>query len=187
MRLARIAITTSMLVLALALPASAQVGIKGGANFAGARVTAADSDVSTDGRTGVFVGVYAARGKLLGGEIGLYYSQKGFSVGDSNVDLNYLEIPLMFRPKILFLQGYGGVNLAFQLECSAPSGLSIGGVDFNCDDMKDFEFGFKIGAGGKLLLFSLDLFYEWGTTDLWKVDNGSIKNQAFQIVLGVGI
>ena len=187
MKIIRTVFAVTVLTIAFVVPASGQIGIQGGVNFAGASVSADGSDVSTSDRTGWHIGAFTGRGGLIGFQGGVYYSQKGFGVGDSNVDLDYIEIPLMLRVKFLMLRAYGGPNLAFEVNCKADDDPSLDGVPFSCDDTETFEFGWKVGAGAKLLIFMLDLAYEWGTTDVWKVDDGSIKNQTFQISAGIGI
>ena len=184
MKITRIILVAAILAVT-ATSASAQVGIMAGVNFASVSASADGTEVSTDGRTGFNGGVFAGKGGLVGFMGGLFYSQKGFSVQGDNINLDYLEVPLMFRVKFLMLRGYVGPNLAFELSCSGDTDLN--GVAFSCDDTESFEFGWKIGVGGTLLIFNLDVAYEWGTTDIWKVDNGSIKNQTIQIDLGLGL
>ena len=184
MKTTRIVLIIAMLVVT-ASSANAQVGIMAGVNSASVSASVDGADVSTDSRTGFNGGVFAGKGGLIGFMGGLFYSQKGFSVSGNNVNLDYLEVPLMLRVKFLMLRGYVGPNLAFELSCSGDPTLN--GVAFSCDDTESFDFGWKIGVGGTLLMFNLDVAYEWGTTDIWKVENGSIKNQVIQIDLGLGI
>jgi Outer membrane protein beta-barrel domain len=187
MKLSQVLSITALLAAATATSAQGQLGVMAGVNVAGVSASASGSDVDTDGRTAWNIGAFASRGGLIGFMTGVYYSQKGFGVGGADVDLNYLEVPLMLRVKFLMLRGYAGANLAFELDCVTSGAPTLNGIPFSCDDTESFDFGWKIGAGGTLLLFTLDLAYEWGTTDIWKVDNGSIKNQVFQIDLGLGI
>ncbi|KPK65954.1 MAG: hypothetical protein AMS21_03410 [Gemmatimonas sp. SG8_38_2] len=187
MKRSRILLVLAILTVISATSSRAQTGIMGGVNIASVSASVDGSDVSTDDRTAFNVGVFAGKGGLLGFMTGLFYSQKGFAVEGSNVDLDYLTIPLMLRAKILMLRGYVGPNIAFQLACNTSDDVDLAGVRFSCDDTETFEFGWKIGVGGSLLIFNLDLAYEWGTTDIWKADNGSIKNRAFQIDIGLGI
>ena len=83
------------------------------------------------------------------------------------------------------LRGYAGPNLAFELSCKGDTDLN--GASLSCENTESFEFGWKIGVGGTLLFFNLDVAYIWGTTDIWKADNGSVKNQVIQVDLGLGI
>jgi hypothetical protein len=173
--------------LAWALPAQAQSGIHGGWNGASVSAEVAGSNVSTEGRSGFHIGGFAGAGGLIGFQLGAYYSQKGFSVSDGEVHLDYIEFPLMLRAKFLMLRGYGGINLAVESKCEAPQNLTLGNLAFDCNSTETFEFGWKFGAGAKFLLFTLDLAYEWGTTDVWRENNGSIKNRVFQVSVGLGI
>jgi hypothetical protein len=187
MKLARVILVAAVLAIVTAAPARGQVGIMGGVNIASVSASANGSDVDTGDRTALNVGVFAGKGGLVGFMTGLYYSQKGFGVGGTDVKLDYLEVPLMLRAKILMLRGYAGANLAFELSCKTSGDAVLNGATFSCDDTESFDFGWKIGVGGTLLLFNLDLAYVWGTTDIWTSDSGSIKNRAFQIDLGLGI
>ncbi len=187
MKVKQVLSITVLLAAAMAAPAQGQIGIQGGLNFSSVSVTVDGADVSTDNRTRWNIGVFTSRGGLIGIQGGVYYSQKGFSTGVQDVDLDYVEIPVMLRVKFLMLRAYGGPNFAFKVDCDEEGTANLGGVAFNCSDTGTFEFGWKIGAGGKLLVFMLDLAYEWGTTDIWDVDNGSMKNRVFQIQAGLGI
>jgi hypothetical protein len=173
--------------LAWAIPVHAQSGIHGGWNSASVSAEVAGSDVSTEGRSGWHIGGFAGSGGLIGFQLGAYYSQKGFSVDGGEVSLDYIEFPLMLRAKFLMLRGYGGINLAVESKCEATGNPTLGSIPFDCGSTESFEFGWKLGAGAKFLLFTLDLAYEWGTTDIWAENNGSIKNRVFQVSAGVAI
>jgi hypothetical protein len=187
MKLARVIFVAGVLAAITAAPARGQVGIMGGVNVADVSASANGSDVDTGDRTAWNVGVFASKGGLIGFMTGLYYSQKGFGVGGTDVKLDYLEVPIMLRAKFLMLRGYAGPNLAFELSCDTSGDAVLNGVTLLCDETESFEFGWKIGVGGTLMIFNLDLAYLWGTTDIWTSDSGSIKNRTFQIDLGLGI
>ena len=50
-----------------------------------------------------------------------------------------------------------------------------------------FDFGFKAGLGFHILFIGVDVAYTWSTTDLWKVDTGSIKNRALSVTGVLGL
>ena len=187
MKRSRILLVLTILTIGSATSVRAQTGIMGGVNIASVSASVDGSDVSTDDRTAFNVGVFDGKGGMLGFMTGLFYSQKGFGVEGTSVDLNYLTIPVMLRAKILMLRGYAGPNIAFELTCSTSGDVDLGGIPFSCDDTETFEFGWKIGVGGTLLFFNLDVAYEWGTTNIWKASGGSIKNRTLQIDLGLGV
>jgi hypothetical protein len=184
MKIARVFLVAAFLA-ATASSANAQIGISAGVNFASVNATVDGADVSTGDRTGFNGGVFVGKGGLIGFMGGLFYSQKGFSVSDESINLDYLEVPLMLRVKFLMLRGYAGPNLAFELSCKGEPVLD--GASLSCDNTESFDFGWKIGVGGTLLFFNLDVAYVWGTTDIWKAENGSVKNQVIQVNLGLGI
>jgi len=182
MKTTRIFLAAAILAVT-ASNADAQIGIMAGVNFASVSAQAGGADVSTDGRTGFNAGVFAAKGGIVGFAGGLFYSQKGFAVSGNEVKLDYLEIPLMLRVKFLMLRAYGGPNLAFELSCNSDSESLV-----SCsDDTESFDFGWKVGVGGTLLFFNLDVAYIYGTTNISKVEGTSIKNRVIQVDLGLGI
>ena len=188
MRVARLMLVTAA-VLVVAAPASAQIGIQGGWNYSMPTVQVGGQDVgSVSDVSGFNFGIFTERGGLIGYMAGGYYSQKGFDSDTASVKLNYIEIPLMLRVAIPFIRVYGGINAGFEISCSVENGpVQLNGEAFFCEDNQTdtFDFGYKLGAGGKILMFSLDVAYIAGTTDIWKSDAGSIKNRVVQVDIGL--
>lgn len=171
---------------AAALPARAQVGVMVGWNYSMPSIEANGSSVDVGDRSGFNLGIYTARGGLLGYMLGLYYSQKGFDVDTSRVNLNYIEAPIMAVVNIPLFRAYGGLNLAYEIDCSIENEPAPNGVPFFCQQQTEtLDIGFKVGAGGKLMMFTLDIAYVWSTTDVWKTDDGSIKHRVLQVDLGL--
>ncbi len=186
MKVSRVLLIAGVTLVVAALPARAQVGLQAGWNYSMPSIEAAGASFDAGDRSGFNFGIYTARGGLLGYVVGLYYSQKGFDVDTARVNLNYIEAPAMLVVDIPFVRAYGGVNLAFEIDCSIERAPAPNGVPFFCEQQTEtFDFGFKVGAGGKLLMFTLDVAYIWSTTDVWKTDQGSIKHRVLQVDLGL--
>ena len=185
MRVARLLLATAG-ILVVAAPASAQIGFMGGWNYSMPSVKVNDQDVEISNKSGFNIGVFTDRGGLIGYMAGVFYSQKGFDSDTASVTLNYIEVPLMLRADIPFIRAYGGINVGFEIDCSTDQGPAPGGEPFPCENNTEtLDFGFKIGAGVKLLMFSLDVAYIWGATDIWKSERGSLKNRVLQVDLGI--
>ncbi|NIR43733.1 MAG: PorT family protein [Gemmatimonadetes bacterium] len=185
-RLASITVLATALVALTVIPARAQVGVMAGWNYSDPQVTAGDVDVDVGHRSGFNIGLFTSRGDLVGYMVGLYYSQRGFDIDTASVKLDYVEVPALARLTLPFVRVYGGVNLGFEINCEAENFPFIGGAPFLCEtDTESLELGWKVGAGGKLLIFSLDIAYVWGSTDVLGSDVGSIKHRVFQIDLGL--
>jgi hypothetical protein len=57
------------------------------------------------------------------------------------------------------------------------------GREITSADIADFRTAGVVGAGIRLLFFSLDVEYEFGLTDLF-VDNGTTKLDALYVIFG---
>jgi hypothetical protein len=179
----------SAAILVIAAPAGAQVGIQAGWNYSMPTVQVDGQDVgSVKDVSGFNVGIFTERGGMIGFMGGAYYSQKGFDSDTASVNLDYIEVPVMLRVTIPFIRAYAGINLGFEIDCNTQNGpVLLNGEAFFCEDNQTeaFDFGYKVGVGGKLLMFSLDVAYIFGTTDVWKSEAGTIKNRVVQVDLGL--
>lgn len=185
MKISRLVMITASLLVA-PLPTYGQGGIMAGWNRADASVEVNGSEIDIEPRNGFNVGLFRTRGDLIGYIAGLYYSQKGFDTDTAAVKLDYIEVPVMLRVKIPYVRVYGGVNLAFEINCKVENFPAPGGVPFVCNtDTESVELGWKVGAGARLQMFSLDVAYVWASTDIWKPDNVSVKSRVLQVDLGL--
>ena len=194
-----------MLALAL-LPA--QLGAQGitagfSAGLSLANLTGDDADEDLDSRTGFNAGAFVdfPIGEIIGVSTGLYYVQKGFSddVGDVELGLDYLEVPILLRVTALGGDDAVGVNLflgptlAFEIGCEADF-EGFGSVDCDEDDefpTKGFDLGLAFGAGvtfpvsDAMSLFGTAI-YDFGLRSI--DDSGvdfDIKNET--VLLDVGV
>ncbi|MEQ8903936.1 porin family protein [Ekhidna sp.] len=180
----------TLLTLSLALfsvvafsQASIGIGLKGGANFA----NASGDNLNADGITSYHVGAYGLI-KLtnIGIQPELLFSKQGANVDGNDIDLSYVNIPVMLK---FYLPA--GLNL----QAGPQFGMLTNAKDGDGDDIKesfknsdlsaalgagwDAPFGLQVGAR---YVFSLS-------------DNGDsiddptfeYKNKTFQIYLGYSL
>lgn len=174
------------LVYAQSSPIS--VGLKGGLNFA----NLSGDNVNTDSRTGINFGAFLTYSvKETFGVTGeINYAQKGARDANSNLNLNYLEVPVHFsyffgkgnfRPKLMV-----GPYMGFLMN----SEIEIRG---NRTNVKDFynetDFGLSLGGGlhyglGDAKWLYLDARYGLGLADISKA-SGNVYNRVFSINVGI--
>jgi len=129
----------------------AQLGIKGGLNFA--KVTKA-SNINADNSTGFHVGVFLApqsRG-VIGFRSELIYSRQGYDFKTGNttgsVDLDYLLLPQLMQINITkFVSLQLGGQMGFLLNAKADSSRPTTG-NAQADKIIDFMNRFDYGAAG---------------------------------------
>ncbi|MCO4293410.1 PorT family protein [Solitalea sp. MAHUQ-68] len=181
----------------IAFSANAQkldFGIKGGVNFANAsdiKFTGGLNESykqTADGVTGYHFGVWAEIGSSsISFQPELLYSRKGFKATDeigqeSNVQLNYLDIPLLAKIKPLpMLHIVAGPQVSIKLadKITGPSDFTDA---LNQESFKNGDWGAILGAGVSLSNFQIDARYVWGLSKVTS-DNLEFKNQMFQISL----
>lgn len=136
----------------------AQLGLRAGVNFDN---ISKKEDVDLEKKTGFHIGaVYNI--DLIGSfsiEPGLYFNQKGFKLNEDDANMNYLEVPVNVKFKLLDLSVLG---LDAHLGPFAALGLGgkwksdIGDIKMFDDDedgmgCKRFDFGLQMGIGAVLV------------------------------------
>ncbi len=138
----------------------AQLGLRAGVNFDN---ISKEDDFDLDKKTGFHLGaVYNI--DLIGSfslEPGLYFSQKGFKLNDDDANMNYLELPVNVKFKMVDLSA-----LAIDAHIGPFAALGLGGkwkTDilgekedvkiFDDDEMgcKRFDFGLQMGLGAVIM------------------------------------
>ncbi len=112
---------------------------------------------------------------------GLEYMTTGAEWNDNSesVLLNNLCIPLFIEGKLGPVFALGGISANFKLN-EKYSGL-ISDSPFGEEHFKTVDFPVFVGAGVKILLFSIEARYYWGLNEV----NEGLKSQYLQ--LGVGV
>jgi hypothetical protein len=139
----------------------AQLGLRGGVNFNNIGKDAKDDPLlKAENKTGFHLGaVYNI--DLIGAfsiEPGFYFSQKGFKMYDDDANMNYLEVPVNVKFKLLDLSVLG---LDAHLGPFAAYGLGGKYKSDSFDDLKvfdkdemdcnRFDFGLQMGIGAVLI------------------------------------
>ncbi|WP_425392285.1 porin family protein [Ekhidna sp.] len=172
-------LTLALLVISVMAfsQASVGIGLKGGANFANA-----DADFDTDGVTSYHVGAYGLI-KLtnIGIQPELLFSKQGTSVSGDDLDLSYVNIPVMVK---FYLPA--GLNL----QAGPQFGMLTSAKDGDGDDVKESfknsDLSAAVGAGWDAP-FGLQFTarYVIGLSDINDEGvGGEFKNKTFQLSIG---
>ncbi|WP_420316052.1 porin family protein [Ekhidna sp.] len=158
--------------------AAVGIGLKGGANFANADV----ADVNTDGVTSYHLGAYGLI-KLanIGIQPELLFSKQGTSASGDDLDLSYVNIPVMLK---FYLPA--GLNL----QAGPQFGMLTSAKDGDGDDIKESfknsDLSAALGAGWDAP-FGLQFTarYVIGLSDINdEALGGEFKNKTFQLSIG---
>jgi hypothetical protein len=166
------------------------IGAKVGPVFA--KITGDDLEEDIKNRTGFMAGIWF--GGNRGGRVGvmgeLMYIEKGAKadVGDDELKLKYLEIPILLRINI----GSRSKNGLSVYGLVGPSANIKLGADFNGVDVKDSYEGFDIdvigGVGVEFMRFLAEFRYDKGLRNVNKGDLGDtteIHSEAFEFLVGL--
>ncbi|HWS00956.1 MAG TPA: porin family protein [Prolixibacteraceae bacterium] len=162
------------------------LGIKAGYNSSKLTFNQSAQDIISDAKGGYEVGAFMRTGgKHLYFQPEVLWVEKNTSVEDQQAKIKSVQIPLLAGFRFL------NVKVASFHLITGPS-VSFS-PDVTIDDVKtnltnSSAWSWKLGAGVDVLIFSLNLRYDWGLTDL-NVDNVQktvLKDgQTFTISLGI--
>lgn len=155
---------------------NADFGVKLGANFSSI------SDASRlSNKTGLHFGIFGGfklsnRTRI---QADVLYSQQGAETKDGKFDLNYINVPVVFK---YFL--FDGLNIQFgpQFGFILDDDIYVLGKK---GTVKKSDISAVVGAGYDLPYgFRLDARYNFGLTGVWEFDSTSGKNRVASIALG---
>ena len=135
----------------------------------------------TDWKAGLTVGVegeYHIK-HWLGISAGLMYSQQGTKFGETKLNMDYLNVPVLanfYVTKGLALKA--GVQPGFKVSSKTKQS----GVSVDNKGVKSTDWSMPIGISYEYLGFCLDARYTLGVSDAIK--NQDAKNQVFSLTLG---
>ena len=128
-------------------------------------------------------------------ESGLYFTMCGAKgKGKEKVDLNYLEIPVLFKYGIqatddIAVLPYLGPTFRFGVGGSMKqddgTGNTVTRTSFKSDRYSRPDVGMKIGCGVEYTKLYLEMGYQFGITNIYDNDDISQHNGAFFINFGV--
>jgi len=180
----------------------AQIGIKGGLNFA--NVSSASS-INNSSRTGYHAGIFLGSSfqKILGFRIELGYSKQGYDYSSAatkgNVGLDYITSSELFTIGIThYFQLQVGFQVAYLLNAKADSSNDIAGLPGSYKKILDiynrldygFAGGIEIHPVGGLLIgarvnISLSKLYKDAQSSQSNSFSGiDLKNNVFQLSAG---
>lgn len=151
-------------------------GIRGGLNFA----NYSDVDGDLDSRSGLLIGAYVNISLPMAPfsiQPEVAYSQKGASANGVDVEVDYLEVPVL--AKFSFAPGPASPHIYV--------GPYVGFVVEDDSDSAETDFGGMVGAGLDINagVVDLNLGARYGLGFVDAFENGSGKNSVFSIVAGV--
>lgn len=103
---------------------------------------------------------------------GLEYSKVGGDINNSDYKLHYLGIPLAVKAKVGPVYALAGA--AFNVKVSDKNN------PFE-DNAKWYDTNAFVGAGLEIIIFTLDVKYIWGMTEI----QNNMNNNGFQVGLGL--
>jgi opacity protein-like surface antigen len=168
-------------------------GIKGGLNYS-------DLDLVDDtlpvkpvlgGIGGIFFGGNIT--SAIGMQIEALYSQRGaqddLEEADAKVRLTYIDVPVTFHVGTSAANGarvhlFTGPQIAYKLDSEIINDLD-GTTTDTSENIKDWDFGWTIGAGVSMQRVSLDARYTHGFTNINNTSGPEVKNRAVTVMVGI--
>ncbi|CAM3392066.1 porin family protein [Aequorivita lipolytica] len=155
-------------------------GIKAGANFA--NITDASGLSNKTGfQAGIFGGVKFS--DKVGIQADLLYSQQGGEFDFGDFDLTYINVPVVL--KYYIVQGLNiqaGPQFGFIVDDNIVFDLGDVTADAKAEN---FDLSGVVGAGYDFPFgIRLDARYNFGLTDVSKIDGANGKNSVFSLALG---
>jgi hypothetical protein len=188
----RIVTRTAACVAALlwAAPVAAQTwGVKGGLNLSDVTLEDFDTSAEPSAVAGGFFRLPFIAGMQI--QVEGLVAQRRVTFDDSVRDeLNYLEVPMLARYRVLSVGGrpvhaLGGGVLAFRL--SAKEVFSGGESEDVKDSYEPVEFG--VAVGGEVTLtrhWLADVRYVFGVMNIYDIPGFDAKFRTWQVTVGYG-
>ncbi len=155
-------------------------------------------DVQEEMKTGFQFGAFARFGKKLYVQPELIFATKGGIIKEegftakTKVNLSTIQVPLIIGFKILNLKVvnlriHGGPAISFVTNKEVTISTDAGEEAFDGAHIKDAIWNFQLGLGVDVMMFTLDIRYEWGLNNIWDSLDGTsydMKNNLWNISLG---
>lgn len=152
----------------------ATFGVKGGVNFSNIvgndKEDIDDENILTSFQVGVFTQVGLSETFYIQPE--LLYSRKGAELdlgafGDTRLNLDYLELPIMFRVQILeTINLEAGPYAAYLLNSKITNDNLEDSFNIDTDNFRKLDYGFALGAGFDLEVLEIGARYSYGLTSI---------------------
>jgi hypothetical protein len=141
--------------------------------------------VDATNKTGFYGGVLWEQKlvPILRLQSGLVYVQNGFKTETAGIEsltkLNYLQVPVIAKVKILAFYGLAGFTGGYRV--AASNVTNDVKVKIESDQLNRFDFGAQVGLGFKILFFGIEGRYNWGLSNISKADGVDYNNRYFQL------
>jgi len=158
-----------------------------GANFAG--VNMQTPELSTETRTGVQAGVFYRKGDLLYGQVGMEYQVFRVhmtdedpieGMRDDDVTFQKFNLPLYIglnllpvTDDIVNVRAYAGPTFAYIFN------VPVNDLEFTAQDLARIRIDGTIGAGLDVMIFNLDVGYNFGVNELFTDEFSGRTHYAF--------
>ena len=155
----------------------ARIGIRAGWNYASMFIDNEEL-AGIEHNNAFYIGVFKEKKLVpflrLGS--GLEYLQNGYIIKDgSDRDIHYLSVPLYLKVKIGPVYATGGTGFNFKIGENLPGDASQDPL--NNETTNFYDMPFQLGAGLKILMFSVEARYNWGILNV----NNDASNQYLQV------
>jgi len=167
-----------VLFVASSVNGQLKYGVKAGFNLAN---VSGDEFGNTDSKIGGALGVFARfdLSDKIQFQPELMYSQQGTTANNVDVNINYLNVPLMFK----YLIG-NGINIQAGPQLGLLMSAKADDEDIK-DDCKGMDLGLNIGLGYELEMgLGFDLRYGLGLSQIPDYDDADAKNSVIQLTVG---
>jgi hypothetical protein len=175
----KIILSLMFLLVVKASIAQISYGVKGGLNFSNIYST----NLNTDFKQGYHVGAYAKLNLIiLAFQPELLFSQRGYKETNvKDVTLNYIDIPVMLKLKILpMISLDAGPQFSYLINSNTEG---IGNILSVQPTFKNAEVSGALGASVQIWRLGASARYIVGFSELEKIV--SSKNQQFQLSLSL--
>ncbi len=169
------------------------MGLKAGINYTDLKLE--DDTLPVTWLLGGVGGVFVS-GNLtsnIGMQVEALYSQRGakddLDAADAKIRLTYIDVPVTFHVGTSMSNGarvflFTGPQVAYNIKSEIINDLDDTTTD-NDDAIKDWEFGWTVGAGVAMQRVSLDARYTHGLSNINKTDGPTVKNQTLSVMVGI--
>lgn len=188
----------SVLIIAMVgLTATAQIpgftiGPKVGANFS--NFSAEQEQINSEIRSSLSFGAFARFGNKLYVQPELMFMNRKGEISsadimgsNSSIHLKTVDIPVLLGARILDAKLFN-VRIMGGPVASVVVNKDINNDNWDSairkDDIRNANWGLQVGAGADVLMFTIDLRYEFGMSDFTKGEGLTLKNNMFVIGLG---
>jgi hypothetical protein len=185
-----------LLFLSAAVFAQFTIGPKIGITMSTLKTTF--PEIKEEMKTGIQFGAFARIGKKLYVQPEAMFSTGGGKITNEGTDikttvkLNSVEIPVLVGYRLLNLKvvnlrimGGPAISIVTNKEIEFDEGFEN---PITAENIKDGIWSFQLGAGVDVLMFALDVRYEWGLNNIYDPPSGAeeydMKNNMWTISLG---